>query len=149
MANAHLMSQKVQEVHFVNKLEKSGQIQLQSGFNFNVNFSKDGQRCVARIYQSIKDQDGGEIIFLSAELVGAFTCDGVVTDEDKKQVHTQCYDQLFPYVQNTVTTLMNASGIPGFQLRKAVMDADRVVVGQNPNNQGGEQRPQKPTLPIV
>lgn len=148
MANAHLVSQKVQEVHFVNKLEKSGQIQLQSSFNFNVNFSKDGQRCVARLYQSIKDPDGGETIFLSAELVGAFACEGVATDEDKKQVHTQCYDQLFPYAQTTITSLMAASGIPGFQLRKPRMDTDKVVVGQNPN-QATQQPPKKPTLPIV
>lgn len=146
MAIAHLVSQKVQEVHFVNKLKQSGQVQLQSGFNFNVNFSKDGKRCIARLYQSIKDPNGGEELFISVDLIGAFACENVETDEDKKLVHTQCYDQLFPYMQSTVTNLMTASGIPGFQLRKAKMNAENVQVGQNPNK---PEPPKKPTLPIV
>ena len=32
MANATLVTQKVQEIHLINKLEKSGQIQLDSSF---------------------------------------------------------------------------------------------------------------------
>lgn len=144
MAIAHLVSQKVQEVHFINKLEQSGQIKLQSGFNFNVNFANDGKRCIAHIYQSIKDPDGGEKLFVSVDMIGAFSCQGVETDEDKKQVHAQCYDQLFPYVQSTTNSLMAASGIPGFQLRKATINTDHVQVGKKPG-----QQPPKQTLPIV
>ena len=35
MANATLVTQKVQEIHLSNKLEKSGQIQLDSSFSLN------------------------------------------------------------------------------------------------------------------
>ena len=45
MANATLVTQKVQEIHLSNKLEKSGQIQLDSSFSLNVSFSSDGSRC--------------------------------------------------------------------------------------------------------
>ena len=48
MANATLMSQKVQEIHLINKLEQSGQIQLDSAFSLNVSFMSDGSRCVTR-----------------------------------------------------------------------------------------------------
>lgn len=146
MAIAHLVTQKLEEVHFTNKLQQKGQIQLETSFNFNVNFAKDGSRCVARIYQSIKDKDGGEQLFASVDLVGAFACEGIVTEEDKKIVHAQCYDQLFPYVQSTVQNLMQSSGIPGFQLRKAIINTDRVQVGQNPNQP--RQDPPK-QFPIV
>ncbi len=144
MAIAHLVSQKVQEVHFLNKLEHSGQINLQSSFNFNVTFPKDGKRCIAHIYQSIKDPDGGEKLFVSVDMIGAFSCQGVDTDEDKKQIHAQCYDQLFPYVQSTTNSLMAASGIPGFQLRKATINTDNVQVGQK-----SDRQPPNQTLPIV
>ncbi|MCD7829675.1 MAG: protein-export chaperone SecB [Clostridiales bacterium] len=147
MAIAHLVSQKVQEVHFVNKLTKQGQIQLDSSFTFNVNFAKDGKRCIAKVYQSIKDKNGGDELFVSVDLIGAFSCQGIDSDEDKKQVHAQCYDQLFPYIQSTVQNLMQASGIPGFQLRKAVINADNVQVAQQPPRQ--EEEPPKPQFPIV
>ena len=44
MANATLMSQKVQEIHLINKLEQSGQIQLTAP-SLNVSFMSDGSRC--------------------------------------------------------------------------------------------------------
>lgn len=147
MAIAHLVSQKVQEVHFVNKIKQQGQIQLDSSFTFHVNFAKDGQRCIAKVYQSIKDKEGGEQLFVSVDMVGAFACNNVVTEEDKKLVHAQCYDQLFPYIQSTVQNLMQASGIPGFQLRKAVINSDNVVVGQPKGDQPSQ--PPKPQFPIV
>lgn len=149
MAIAHLITQKVQEVHFVNKLTQQGQIQLDSSFTFNVNFAKDGKRCVAHIYQSVKDKESGEQLFASVDLVGAFTCEGVTDDEEKKQVHSQCYDQLFPYVQSTMQGLMQSSGIPGFQLRKAVIKTESVQVGkgQPPRPEGDGQS--KPQFPIV
>ena len=46
MANATLVSQKVQEIHLSNKLEQAGQIQLDSSFSLNVSFANDGTRCV-------------------------------------------------------------------------------------------------------
>lgn len=148
MAIAHLVSQKVQEVHFVNKISKEGQIQLDSGFSFNVNFAPDGKRCVAKLYQSIKDKEDGEELFLSVDMVGAFACENVETEDDKKLVHAQCYDQLFPYIQSMVQTLMQASGIPGFRLRKAIIDTDQVVVGKGEPQQRGNQPP-KIQFPIV
>ncbi len=147
MAIAHLVTQKVQEVHFTNKLTQQGQIQLTSSFTFNVNFSKDGKRCIARIYQSVKDKEESEQLFASVDMVGAFACENVETDEDKKQVHAQCYDQLFPYLQSVLQTLMQSSGIPGFTLRKAVMNPENVRVGTAPNQQG--QQPPKKQFPIV
>jgi preprotein translocase subunit SecB len=145
MAIAHLVTQKVQEVHFTNKLTKQGQIQLDASFTFHVNFAKDGERCIAKVYQSIKDKENSDQLFVSVDIIGAFACKDVVTEEDKKQIHAQCYDQLFPYIQSTVQSLMQASGIPGFQLRKAVIDPANVQVGQPPH----AAEPEKPQFPIV
>jgi hypothetical protein len=125
MAIAHLVTQKVQEVHFTNKLTKQGQIQLDASFTFHVNFAKDGERCIAKVYQSIKDKENSDQLFVSVDIIGAFACKDVVTEEDKKQIH--------------------ASGIPGFQLRKAVIDPANVQVGQPPH----AAEPEKPQFPIV
>ena len=56
MANATLVTQKVQEIHLSNKLEKSGQIQLDSSFSLNVSFSSDGSRCVGKLHQTLRDK---------------------------------------------------------------------------------------------
>ena len=49
MVNVTLTTQRVREVHFVNRLDKSGQIKLSSSFNFHVDYAADNTRCVASI----------------------------------------------------------------------------------------------------
>ena len=82
MANATLVSQKVQEIHLSNKLDQSGQIQLDSSFSLNVSFSPDGTRAVGKLTQTLRDKEfvGGKFT-LSVELAGIFNCSGATTDE--------------------------------------------------------------------
>ena len=112
MANATLVTQKVQEIHLSNKLEKSGQIQLDSSFSLNVSFSSDGSRCVGKLQQTLRDKEfvGGKFT-MTVELVGIFNCSNATTDEVKRQVHGEVYDQLFPYMQSQCASLAAASGL--------------------------------------
>lgn len=139
MANASLLNQKVQEIHLSNKLEQSGQIQLDSSFSLNVSFAPDGTRCIGRLTQTLRDKEfvGGKFT-LSVEMVGVFSCSGAVTDEVKRQIHTEVYDQLFPYMQSQCANLSAASGIPGLMLRKANIDPSTVAV--NRAGGGGDDR---------
>ena len=57
MANATLVSQKVQEIHLSNKLEQAGQLQLVSSFSLNVSFATDGTRCVGKLTQTLRDKE--------------------------------------------------------------------------------------------
>ena len=123
MSNATLANQKVQEIHLSNKLDQSGQIQLDSSFSLNVSFSPDGNRAVGKLTQTLRDKEhaGGKFT-LSVELAGIFNCSGATTDEVKRQIHMEVYDQLFPYMQSQCATLTAASGLPGLMLRKASID---------------------------
>lgn len=143
MANALLVNQKVQEIHLVNKLEQSGQIQLDSSFSLNVSFAPDGARCVGKLQQTLRDKEfaGGKFT-MTVEMVGVFNCTGAVTDEVKRQIHTEVYDQLFPYMQSQCATLSAASGIPGLMLRKVPIDPNSISVnkaggGPDRNPDGG------------
>ena len=120
MANATLVTQKVQEIHLSNKLEKSGQIQLDSSFSLNVSFSSDGSRCVGKLQQTLRDKEfvGGKFT-MTVELVGIFNCSNATTDEVKRQVHGEVYDQLFPYMQSQCASLAAASGVPGLMLGRS------------------------------
>lgn len=144
MVAVNLLNQRIREVHFVNHLDKPGQIQLTSSFNFHVNYSADNQRCMAKLYQSAKMKDDPDQLFVSAEIWGVFSLQGVVDEETKRDAHVQCYDQLFPYLQSAVTQLATASGMPGFLLKKNPMNRDSITLTQ-------KERQEKPpmTLPIV
>ncbi len=145
MVTVNLVSQRVREVHFINHIDKSGQIQLQSGFNFHVDYAADNQRCVAKLYQSAQMKDDADKLFVSAEIVGVFQLQGVVDDDTKRDAHIQCYNQLFPYLQSVVTQLGASSGMPGFMLKKNPMQRDKIVFAK-------KEKPDDPgitSLPIV
>ena len=141
MANATLVSQKVQEIHLSNKLDQSGQIQLDSSFSLNVSFSPDGTRAVGKLTQTLRDKEfvGGKFT-LSVELAGIFNCSGATTDEVKRQVHLEVYDQLFPYMQSQCATLTASSGLPGLMLRKAEIDPGSVAINKAGGGGGGNGR---------
>lgn len=144
MANAELRVTQVTELHFFNRIRQQGnQLQLVSGFSFNVNYSPDGKQAVATLSQSLKDNMDGTMFLCSVEMKGIFTLSGELTEESKKALHVQCYDEMFPYVQRQVRDLCASSGIPNMMLRKAKINPENVAV-RTP-----EAAKQAPQLPIV
>lgn len=141
MPTIHLLQQRTREVHLRNEIKKMGQLQLKSNFNFNVKYAPDNQRCVATIYQSFEDKSPEQAFAASVTLEGIFACQGMETEEDKKTVHLQAYENLFPYLQSAVGQLFASTGIPGFLVKKMQLDQNRVVLSQ--------QQKTPPTLPIV
>ncbi|HCO62412.1 MAG TPA: hypothetical protein DIT49_03030 [Clostridiales bacterium] len=132
MAELHMLSYKLQDLQFFNKLDKPGQVQLESTFNFSVNYNQDGTRCIAKLYQGAKDKSEGpdHKFFVSVEVLGVFQIDGGLTDEDKKAFHVQCYQQLFPYADQFTRQVCAAGGMPGFMLVRQKMSPDKVVINK-------------------
>ena len=128
MLNVTLLSQRVQEIHFVNHIETSGKIELANSFNFHVNFSDDNRSCRAQLYQSAKMKDDPDRLFISGEIVGFFRVDGMASVEDKRAVHIQCYNQLFPYLQSMLSFVAAGSGLPGFLIQKRAIDPNQIVL---------------------
>ncbi|MCD8384383.1 MAG: protein-export chaperone SecB [Clostridiales bacterium] len=143
MATVTLLQQRTRELHLRNDIKKQGQLQLRSNFNFNVKFASNNQNCVATLYQSFEDKSGEETLSVSVTLEGLFSCQGVAGDEDKKAVHVQAYDALFPYLQSTVGQLFSSTGFPGFMVKKIPLDEQKVVISQS------RRENDPPTLPIV
>jgi preprotein translocase subunit SecB len=64
------------------------------------------------------------------ELLGFFTLTGPVTDEDKKDIHVQTYQQLFPYAEVLTKQVCAAGGMPNFVLLRHKMDRDKVSLNK-------------------
>lgn len=141
MPTVNLIQQRTREVHLRNEIQTLGQLQLKSNFNFSVKYAPDNRRCVATVYQSFEDKSEAQAFSASVTLEGVFSCQGMETEEDKKTVHLQAYEALFPYLQSEVGQLFASTGIPGFLVKKMNLDQNRVVLSQGRQN--------SPTLPIV
>ncbi len=132
MAQVNIISHKLQDLQFFNKLEKPGQVALESSFSFSVNFTQDNTKCVAKLYQCVKDKsdDANHNFFISVEMTGLFAVEGPVTDEDKKDIHVSCYQQLFPYAEMAARQTCAMGGMPNFQLFRQKISRDHVAVNR-------------------
>jgi preprotein translocase subunit SecB len=128
----NMISYKLQDLQFFNKLDKPGQVQLENNFSYSVDYNKENTGCVARLYQCVKDksEDENHKFFVSVELLGVFQLTGPVTDEDKKDIHVQTYLQLFPYAELLVKQVCAAGGMPNFVLMRHKMDRDKVALNK-------------------
>lgn len=132
MAELNMVSYKLQDMQFFNKLDKPGQVQLENNFSFSVNYAQDNTRCMAKLYQCVKDKTDGpdHKFFISVDMVGVFTIEGVLTDEEKKDFHVNCYRQLFPYAETLAKQTCAMGGMPNFVLPRQKMTRDSVVVNR-------------------
>lgn len=132
MAQLHMVSYKLQDLQFFNKLDKPGQVNLENNFSFSVNYAPDNTRCMAKLYQCVKDKTDGadHKFFVSVDLVGIFAVEGEITDEDKKDFHVQCYNQLFPYAEMLAKQTCSAGGMPNFTLLRQKMSRDSVMLNR-------------------
>lgn len=132
MAELNMLTYKLQDLQFFNKLETSGQIPLENSFSFSVNYNQDNSRCVAKLYQCVKDKTDSpdHRFFVSVEIAGFFEVTGPITDEDKRDFHVMCYQQLFPYGELLVKQVCAAGGMPGFVLLRQKMTRDNVMVNR-------------------
>lgn len=132
MTDLNLTSYKLQDMQFFNKLERSGQVQLENSFSYSVDYNQDNTRCLAKFYQCVKDKRGDENhkFFVSVELVGSFEIEGEITDEDKREIHVRTYQQLFPYAETLVRQVCAAGGMPNFMLIRHRMDPNDVAVNK-------------------
>lgn len=130
MAQLHMINYKLQDMQFFNKLDKPGQVNLENNFSFSVNYNSDHTRCMAKFYQCIKDKTDtpDHKFFVSVDLLGVFEVVGPVTDEDKKDFHCRCYEQLFPYAETLVKQTCAAGGMPNFVLIRQKMDRNTVML---------------------
>lgn len=130
MADLQMVSYKLEDLQFFNKLEKAGQVQLENNSNFTVKYTADSTKCMAKLYQCVKDKSDSpdHRFFVSVELVGLFQINGEVTEEDKKEFHIRCYEQLFCYAENLVGQVCGAGGMPNFRLLRRAMSKDAVQV---------------------
>ena len=132
MAQLSILTYKLQDLQYFNKLNTPGQVQMENNFSFSVNYNQDNTRCMAKLYQCVKDKTDSpdHLFFVSAEIVGIFEVIGSVTDEDKRDFHIQCYNQLFPYIETQVRQVCAAGGMPGFLLPRQKMTRENVVINQ-------------------
>ena len=111
-------------------IQEKMELIISNEFSLNVNYSEDNKSCFATLINETKVPDNPNVVEISVEIVGIFSCEGIKTSEDKKDAHLQIYNFLFPYVQSLVADLFGKAGLPPLMLERTDIDISSVNVDE-------------------
>ena len=91
---------KVNKLELENKLQNGTQLKLNNQTKYNVNYIDGDNVCIGNLEFRITD-DNQNPFELRIEMVAQFTYD---PGDDKAEIHTQSFDQIFPFLRQIVHT---------------------------------------------
>lgn len=130
-----LKGYKVASINFQNEVANGTQLKLQNQVKYNVNYIESENRCVGILDFRVADADL-QPFEIKIKMVAEF----VYSEKDEKpDIHTDSFDQLFPFLRQVINTVTSMSGMPGLLIPLMKLNKSTVTVGKPEN--GGENSP--------
>lgn len=120
-----LKGYKINTLEFENKVQNGVQLQLQNQVKYNVNYMDAEKRCVGLLNFKVADSQM-QPFEIKIEMVAEFSFDE--TDE-KPDIHTISFDQLFPFLRQIISSITSMSGMPGLMIPIMKLSRETVEVG--------------------
>lgn len=132
-----LKGYKVNRLEIENKVKPGVQLKLQNQLKYNVNYMDDNKTCVAVMDLRVIDSQLNPFE-IKLEAVAEFT----YGEEDQKaDIHTTSFDQLFPFIRQIIHTVTAFTGIPGLMIPIMKLNKDTVQVNEKNAPKGSENSP--------
>lgn len=131
-----LKGYKVNRLEIENKVKAGTQLKLQNQLKYNVNYLDDNKTCIGIMELRITDADMSPFE-IKIEMVAEFNYDA---GDEKPDIHTGSFDQLFPFVRQIVHTATSFTGMPGLMIPIMKLNKETVRVNNNIPD-GGETSP--------
>jgi|GEM_PF-1897457 len=125
MAKVVLEGFNVKRIKYTNNLQKEEQkVELSNAISTNVKYNKEESKCVCsqalKITPSCVDVD----FCVEVEVTGLFS----YGEGERKEIHVEVCNKLYPYLQTTTASLMTIIGIPNFILPEFTVNPEDVVI---------------------
>ena len=130
-----LKGYKIDSIQFENNVPNGTELKLQNQVKYNVNYVDAENRCIGILDFRISDSDMNPFE-IRIKMVAEFT---YTPDEQKPDIHTGSFDQMFPFLRQAVNTLTALAGMPGLLI--PMMKLDKNSVSVNNRDDEGESSP--------
>lgn len=121
-----LKGYKVASINFQNEVANGTQLKLQNQVKYNVNYIEAENRCIGILNFRVADADL-QPFEIKIKMVAEF----VYSQEDEKpEIHTTSFDQIFPFLRQTINTVTSMSGMPGLLIPLMKLNKNTVTVGK-------------------
>ncbi len=121
-----LKGYKLNKLEVENRVKSGTQLKLQNQVKYNVNYMEDAKRCVGIIEFRVTDSNLNPFE-IRLEMAAEFTFDD---GDEKPDIHTQSFDQIFPFLRMTVSNAASLAGLPGLMIPIMRLNKDTVAVNQ-------------------
>ncbi|MBR0412931.1 MAG: hypothetical protein IJI47_05135 [Eubacterium sp.] len=130
-----LKGYKIDSIQFENNVPNGTELKLQNQVKYNVNYVDAENRCIGILDFRISDSDMNPFE-IRIKMVAEFT---YTPDEQKPDIHTGSFDQMFPFLRQAVNSLTALAGMPGLLI--PMMKLDKNSVSVNNRDDEGESSP--------
>lgn len=123
-----LKGYKVNKLEIENKVKLGTNLKLQNQLKYNVNYMDDNKTCIGAMELRIIDADLNPFE-VKIEMVAEFAYGD---NDEKADIHTTSFEQLFPFVRQIVHTVTAFTGMPGLMIPIMKLNKDTVKVNNTP-----------------
>ena len=124
---------KVSGLQFVNNVQNGTQLKLKNQVKYNVNYFGEEKRCVGKLDFRVNDEDMNPFE-IRVEMEAVFTYDD---GDQQPDIHTESFDQLFPFLRQIIHETTAMSGMPGLMIPIMKLDRGSVNVNNAPAAEDG------------
>lgn len=117
---------KVNKLEIENRVAPGVQLKLQNQVKYNVNYMDDVKKCVGILGFRITDANRNPFE-VKIEMAAEFSFG---EEDEKADIHTQSFDQLFPFLRMVINNITSLTGMPGLMIPIMRLNKDNVIVGK-------------------
>lgn len=117
---------KVNKLEIENRVAPGVQLKLQNQVKYNVNYMDDVKKCVGILGFRITDANLNPFE-VKIEMAAEFSFG---EEDEKADIHTQSFDQLFPFLRMVINNITSLTGMPGLMIPIMRLNKDNVIVGK-------------------
>lgn len=121
-----LKGYKVNKLEIENKVKPGTQLKLQNQLKYNVNYLDDNKTCIGIMELRVADADLNPFE-IKIEMVAEFNYGA---EDEKPDIHTDSFDQLFPFVRQIVHTVTGYTGMPGLMIPIMKLNKETVRINE-------------------
>ena len=126
---------KVEEIDLTNKLEGQVKLDIEQRASFNVKYTNDNLHCAANLTIDMMEKTAPMDFNFKISATAFLDCEPGM---DKKEIHKNAYDEIYPNVRTLITTIMVNAGLPPIVIPKVKMDDSNIKLAGNEQENNGQ-----------
>lgn len=137
MGEIKLNGYVVNELDLTNELKQPGKLNISTRASYNVQYAQNENKCIGTCVIDMMEESAPNDFNFKISVKGMFEFEEGM---DKKEIHKQTYNELFPFVRVIVANTFTNAGLPPMMVQKIKMDDSNINLGGRKDESGEDNK---------